>query len=176
MPIINRKNALKTPAKAWLGSLGHLKDSRSDFLHAITNMKTATKFDDQESLPVPDNHIFAIVPDSEGAQAIVKTLNGNGFSPEEIGILTGAPDAERLDAATGKKGLFAKIFTSGVDMGDRDTEYFKQYRNALLAGRTVVGVVAKNDETKDQVRQILKQGGASFITYFGRFVTEVMEA
>jgi hypothetical protein len=45
-----------------------------------------------------------------------------------------------------------------------------------LAGRTVVGVVAKNDETKDQVRQILKQGGASFITYFGRFVTEVMEA
>ena len=85
-------------------------------------------------------------------------------------------DAERLDAATGKKGLFAKIFTSGVDMGDRDTEYFKQYRNALLAGRTVVGVVAKNDETKNEARQILKQGGASFITYFGRFVTEVMEA
>ena len=139
-------------------------------------MKTATKFDDQESLPVPDNHIFAIVPNSEEAGAIVETLNANGFSPDEIGILTGATDAERLDAATGKKGLFAKIFTSGVDMGDRDTEYFKQYRKALLAGRTVLGVVAKNDETKDQARQILKQGGASFITYFGRFVTEVMEA
>jgi hypothetical protein len=139
-------------------------------------MKTANKFDDQESLPVPDNHMLAIVANSDAAKAIVDTLNANGFSPEEIGILTGAPDAERLDAATGKKGLFAKFFTSGVDMGDRDTDYFKQYRNALLAGRTVVGVVAKNDETKDQVRQILKQGGASFITYFGRFVTEVMEA
>ncbi len=86
-------------------------------------MKTATEFDDQESLPVPDSHILAIVANSDEAKAIIETLNANGFSPDEIGILTGATDAERLDAATGKKGLFAKIVTSGIDMGDRDTDY-----------------------------------------------------
>jgi hypothetical protein len=79
-------------------------------------------------------------------------------------------------AATGKKGFFAKMLTSGVDMGDRDTEYFKQYRKALLEGHTVIGVEAKNDETRDEVKQILKTHGARFITFFGRFVTEVLEA
>ena len=139
-------------------------------------MKWANKFDDQESLPVPDNYILAIIANPEEAKAIVETLNRSGFSPDDIGFLTGTADAEKLDAATGKKGFFAKILTSGVDMGDRDTEYFKQYRRALLDGQTVIGVGAKNDETRNQVRQILKTRGARFITFFGRFVTEVLEA
>ena len=139
-------------------------------------MKTANEFDDQESVPVPDNHVLAIVRDSDEARAIVETLNANGFSPEEIGILTGTADAEKLDAATGKKGFFAKMVTSGIDMGDRDSEYFKQYRNALLEGRSVLGVVAKNEQTRNTARQILKERGATFITFFGRFVTEVLEA
>jgi hypothetical protein len=66
--------------------------------------------------------------------------------------------------------------TSGIDMGDRDTDYFQQYRKALLEGSTMIGIEVKNDETLDEVRQILKTHGARFITFFGRFVTEVLEA
>jgi hypothetical protein len=139
-------------------------------------MKSANKYDDQESLPVADNHILAIIQNPEDAKVIVETLNASGFSPDEVGLLRGEADAEKLDAATGKKGFFAKMLTSGVDMGDRDTEYFKQYRKALLDGRTVIGVEAKNDERRDEARQILKTHGAHFITYFGWFVTEVLEA
>ena len=139
-------------------------------------MKSANKFDDQESLPVSDNHILAIITDPEEAKVIVETLNRSGFSPDDIGVLTGTADAGKLDAATGKKGFFAKMLASGVDMGDRDTEYLKQYRRALLDGQTVIGVGAKNDATRDQVRQILKTHGAHFITFFGWFVTEVLEA
>lgn len=68
------------------------------------------------------------------------------------------------------------MLTSEVDMGDRDTEYFKQYRRALLDGQTVIGVGAMNDATRNQVRQILKTHGARFITFFGWFVTEVLKA
>ena len=68
------------------------------------------------------------------------------------------------------------MLTSGIDMGDRDTEYFKQYRRALMEGSTMIGVEVKNDERRDEVRQILKTHGARFITFFGRFVTEVLEA
>ena len=138
--------------------------------------ESANKFDDQESLPVPDNHILAIIKNPEEAKVIVETLNGSGFSPDDIGLLTGEADAEKLDAATGKKGFFAKMLTSGIDIGDRDTEYFKQYRRALLEGDTMIGVEVKNDETRDEVRQILKTHGARFITFFGRFVTEVLAA
>ena len=139
-------------------------------------MKSANKFDDQESLPVPDNHILAIIKNPEEAKTVVEILNGSGFSPDDIGLLTGEPGAEKLDAATGKKGVFAKMLTSGIDMGDRDTEYFKEYRQALLEGHTIIGVEVKSDETRDKVRQILKAHGAHFITFFGRFVTEVLEA
>jgi hypothetical protein len=99
----------------------------------VSIMKSANKFDDQESLPVPDNHILAIVKNPEEAKVIVETLNESGFSPDDIGLLTGETDAGKLDAATGKKG-------------------------------------------RDEVRQILKTYGARFITFFGRFVTEVLEA
>ena len=139
-------------------------------------MKSAHKYDDQESLPVPNNHILAIIENPEEAKNIVEALNGSGFSPDEIGLLTGEADAEKLDAATGKKGFFAKMLTSGIDMGDRDTDYFKQYRRAVLDGYTMIGVEVKSDETRDEVRQILKTHGARFITFFGRFVTEVLEA
>jgi hypothetical protein len=128
-------------------------------------MKSANKFGDQESLPVPDNHILEIFKNPEEAKVIVKTLNGNGFSPDGIGLLTGEADAEKLDAATGKKGFFAKVLSSGVDMGDGDTEYFKQHRRAMLEGHMVIGVEAKKDETRDEVRQILKTHGARFITF-----------
>jgi hypothetical protein len=139
-------------------------------------MEAANEFYDRESLTIPANHILAIVSDSDEASGIVETLSRNGFSPDDIGILTGTEDAEKLKAATGKKGFFAKMLTSGVDMGDRDTGYLEEYRKALLAGHAVVGVVAKSDEARNNARQLLKERGARFITFFGRFVTEVLEA
>jgi hypothetical protein len=139
-------------------------------------MEKASKFDDKESLTVPANQILAIIMDSGDANEVVQTLNENGFASNEIGVLTGTGDAEKLDAAAGKQGFLSKLFTAGVEMGDRDTDYLKQYRRALLNGRTVIGVVAKDDETRAKARKVLKARGARFITYFGQFVTEVLDA
>jgi hypothetical protein len=139
-------------------------------------MKSANKFDEQESLPLPDNLILAIVTNLNETRTIIETLNRNGFSPDDIGLLVGKTGAEKFDAATGKKGFFAKMVTSGMDFGDRDKDYLEQYRGALLEGRSVLGVVAKDDETRKKARQILKTGGARFIAFFGPWVTEVWEA
>ena len=139
-------------------------------------MEKASKFYDQESLTVPANQVLAIIVDLSEAKEIVQILSRNGFPAEEIGLLTGIEDSEKLEAAAGNQGFFSKLFTAGVEMGDRDTDYLKQYRRALLNGRTVIGVVAKDDEARNKARKILKQHGARFITFFGRFVTEVLEA
>jgi hypothetical protein len=138
-------------------------------------MEKASEFDDKDSLTVPVNHILAIVENRMEAEVVISTLHKNGFPPDEVGILAGTEDSSKLDAATGKKGLFAKLATTGVDAGDRDTDYIGKYRRALLNGRTVIGVVATNDETRNEARQILKVGRARFITFFGRFATEVLE-
>ena len=139
-------------------------------------MEEASEFDDQKSLTIPADHILAIIMDSDEATGTVEALNHNGFSPNDIGVLSGMEDAAKLDAASGKKGFFAKLATAGVDMGDRDTDYIKQYRRAVLNGRTVIAVAAKDNDARDRARQILRGRGARFITFFGRFVTQVLEA
>lgn len=138
-------------------------------------MEKASKFDNKETLTVPADQILAILMESSDANRIVQTLNENGFSSDEIGILSGTEDAGKLDAAAGKQGFLSKLFTAGIEIGDRDTDYLKQYRRALLNGRTVIGVVAKDDEIRAKARKVLKARGARFITYFGQFVTEVLD-
>jgi hypothetical protein len=138
-------------------------------------MKKAIEFDNAENLAVPINHIVAVINSSDEAAVIAERLNKNGFPVDEIGVLTGTGDSAKLDAATGKKGLFSKLATTGVDAGDRDTDYIRKYRRALLNGRTVIAVIAKDDEMRKTARKIFKEGGARFITFFGRFATEVLE-
>jgi hypothetical protein len=137
-------------------------------------MKEANEFEDQESVVVSTNHLLALFSDADRVANAVKALHDNGFSSDDIGTLAGAEGVAKVDAASGKQGLFAKLLTSGVDMGDRDSAYIKEYRNAMLKGETVVAVVAK-DDAKSRAKQILHTQGARFITFFGRFATEVLK-
>ena len=57
-----------------------------------------------------------------------------------------------------------------------DTDYIKQYRRAVLNGRTVVAVATENYDVRKNATRILKKHGARFITFFGQFVTQVLEA
>ena len=139
-------------------------------------MEKAREFDDRQSLAIPVDHLLAVIRDRDEEHGIIKALNESGFAPDEIGLLSGPQGTAKLDAVCGKKGFFAKLVTAGVDLGDRDSDYIKEYRTAVLNGQTVIAVAAKDDDSRDRARQILKTRGARFITFFGRFVTQVLEA
>ena len=47
---------------------------------------------------------------------------------------------------------------------------------AEVNGWTVLAVMTENDEVRKKATRILKKHGARFITFFGRFVTQVQEA
>ena len=57
--------------------------------------------------------------------------------------------------------MFAKLPIFGVDMGDRDSDYVKEYRQVLLDGKSVLAVVAKGEHMRDHVRHTLKSQGPS---------------
>ena len=103
-------------------------------------MKTANEFDDQESVPVPDNHVLAIVRDSDEARAIVETLNANGFSPEEIGILTGTADAEKLVSCPLNKRYIAggrlAVFQGGPSRTGAKAPVGEPYGSSEQRGKT----------------------------------------
>jgi DNA-binding FrmR family transcriptional regulator len=69
----------------------------------------------------------------------------------------------KLDVATGKKGILAKMLTSGVDMGDRGTEYFKfkQYPRSAHSGLAAALTASR--------RHYFTSRGFAFINIFRRF-------
>jgi hypothetical protein len=138
-------------------------------------MEKAREFEDEESIAIPANHVLSILQDPNKSKEVVENLHRTGFSRDEIGVFMGAEGVAKLDSASGEKGFLAKLTTSGIDMGDRDSDYIKQYRNAVLKGKAVIAVATKNQEAKDRAKQILKAGGGSFITFFGRFSTELLD-
>ncbi len=138
-------------------------------------MNDATNFDDQEALSHPINQVFAIIENRNQSATVVAALHGAGSDPEDIGLLAGREDAGKLDAAIGKEGLLAKLASTGADFGDKDTLYLKRYRKALEENQAVVAVVAKKGKTRDELAEILKLHGCTFINSFGRFIIERLE-
>ena len=138
-------------------------------------MKDARKFGDEESLGHPIDQICAIVPGWDSLDKIVHTLSENGFKADAIDLLQGKNDAQKLDEATGKQGVLAKVAKMWPEFGDRDSTYLEQYRKALLQDKAVVRIAVRDEKEASKVRQILKSGGARFLVYFGQFVGEVLE-
>ena len=88
-----------------------------------------------------------------------------------MGVPTEMEDASKLDAASGNKGFFAKLVTSGIDRGDKDTDYIKRCRRSLLNGPTVIAVATKDDEERNKARQNT-QGARRTFHYFFRPVRD----
>ncbi len=139
-------------------------------------MNDATKFEGKEELGHPVNQVFAIIEDRNQSATVVKALHEAGIDSEDIGLLAGPTDAEKLDASIGKEGLVAKLASTGADFGDKDTVYLKKYRQALQENQAVVAVVAKKGKTREELAEILKVHGCAFINSFGRFIIERLEA
>src|SRR6476620_10841493 len=106
-------------------------------------MDQAKEFDDKDSGAYPADRIFAVFDEHNRARKTVSLLNEEDFRPAEVDLLSGLADARKLDAASGETGLFAKLPIFGVDMGDRDSDYVKEYRQVLLDGKSVLAVVAR---------------------------------
>jgi hypothetical protein len=126
-----------------LGGLAAQKAQNREY-RALTfiSMKKARDFENAESIGIPINHLVSILRDSKRSKDVVEALHRGGFSTDEIGVLSGDEGVAKFDSAYGRRGLLAKLATSGVDMGDRDTDYIKEFRDAILNGQTVIIVMA----------------------------------
>lgn len=126
-------------------------------------------------LPTTD-HVFAVVDDPSDAPGIVAALRPAGIDSNRVTTLRGLEGAARIDATGASTGLGARLrqavsFTMADQMPD-----FVLYEAALAGGRTVLVVPVTSAEMKLAVWQILRDQGAHFVNFYGRFVTEELEA
>lgn len=123
----------------------------------------------------PTDHILAVVNDPADAPGVVATLSQAGIEPNNVTLLRGPEGAARIDATGEATGLTPRLrqamsFTLADQMPD-----FILYEAALRDGRAVLAVPVTSDETKQAARRILRDHGAHFVNFFGRFVTEELD-
>ena len=129
-----------------------------------------------ESVRYPINHVIAVVDTAGQVRPVAHALMEGGFLDSEIEVTCGQAAADALDANTGRTGLAHLAIRLAERLGISNDEMAvkERYEQALRDGQFVVLVAAPTDERKTKAGQILRDHGAHFINFMGRFSMEVL--
>ncbi|MFL5575137.1 MAG: hypothetical protein ACJ79S_04085, partial [Gemmatimonadaceae bacterium] len=91
-------------------------------------------------------------------------------------VSSGQAAAEALEESPGRAGLTGLLVRIAERFGVADGEMAMKdrYEQALREGRFVVSVLAPTEERKDLAARILRDRGAHWINFLGRFTIETM--
>ncbi|HEV8281252.1 MAG TPA: hypothetical protein VGQ02_05305 [Candidatus Limnocylindrales bacterium] len=120
----------------------------------------------------PTDSLLGVVPDAEAAAKVAAALKAAGVPDRDITILRGEESAARFDPTGAVHGLFTRLrrivsFTVMDQLPD-----MAWYDAAVRGGHAVVMAKVRGDERKSEAVRILRDHGAHFVNYYGRFATE----
>ena len=127
-----------------------------------------------DAVRYPTNHVVAIVDTADQARAAWTALTGAAFLESEVTVTYGQAAAEAVAAATGRSGLTNLAMRVAERFGVVDDEMAmkERYEQALKEGHFVVAVLAPTEERKELAGRLLRDHGARFVHYMGRFSIE----
>jgi hypothetical protein len=120
----------------------------------------------------PTDSLLGVVPDSETAARVAAALKAADIPDRDITVLRGDEGASRFDPTGAVHGLFTRLrrivsFTVMDQLPD-----MAWYDAAIRAGHAVVMAKVRGDDRKAEAVRILRNHGAHFVNYYGRFATE----
>ena len=123
----------------------------------------------------PTDRMLAVVDDAGQAAAAAAAIRAAGIPDRDITLLRGSEGADRLDGTGAANGVLARIrrLTSFTVM-DQLVD-MAAYERAVRDGSVVLMVRVRGDALKAAVLALLREHGAHFINYYGRFATEELE-
>ena len=124
----------------------------------------------------PTNHVLAVVDGVEPVEDAAKALKEGGFLDSEIEIIHGPTAADMLHENTGRTGLahIAIRLAERIGVADEEMELKDRYEQALREGRFAISVLAPTEDRKNTAAQILRDHGAHFVNFLGRFSIEAL--
>jgi hypothetical protein len=148
-----------------------MPDARTDYDAAHEQPERPT-----ESVRYPTNHVLGIVDNPDQLVSAARALKEGAFLDSEIEVTCGREAADILDANTGRTGLAHVAIRLAERLGakDEEMETKERYEQALRDGRFVVSVLAPTEERKQRAAEILRDHGAHFVNFMGRFAIEVL--
>jgi hypothetical protein len=120
----------------------------------------------------PTDSLLAVLPDPERAAEAAAALKAASVPDRDITILRGDEGASRFDPTGAVHGVFARLrrIVSFTVMDQLPDMAF--YDVAIRSGQAVVMVRLRGDDRKSEAIRILRELGAHFVNYYGRFATE----
>ena len=124
----------------------------------------------------PTNHVLAVVDGVEPVEEAAQALKDGGFLDSEIEIIHGPTAADILAENTGRTGIahLAIRLAERIGVADEEMELKDRYEQALREGRFAISVLAPTEDRKNTAAQILRDHGAHFVNFLGRFSIEAL--
>ena len=119
----------------------------------------------------PTDSLLGVVDGPDTAARVAAALKAAAIPDRDITALRGDEGAARFDPTGAVHGLVARLrrivsFTVMDQLPD-----MAWYDAAIRSGKAVVMVKARGDSKEDAIR-IMRDHGAHFVNYYGRFATE----
>ena len=127
--------------------------------------------------PYPTNCVVGTVGAADTAQTATEALLEAGFVREDIDILHGEKDLQRLDPTGAAQGFLAQFQRTVIRTFE--LEEFKHLTHHLAdirAGRFVIMVRTKRRGDRIVAADILNRHGAEFVGFYGRWAWEDLSA
>ena len=125
----------------------------------------------------PTNKVAGSIDTADDLKAALDDLKSAGFTANEVEVLTDTKAASRIGVTDETNEVIVHIFdsTQKVPAFYDAPVIVRRVEQELQAGHYLVGVIARDEETRERVRGILKSHGGHFINFYGRFAAESLE-
>lgn len=127
--------------------------------------------------PYPTNCVVGTVGDADTARAAIDALLQAGFGRQDIDILHGEKDLERLDPTGTEHGFLAQFHRTLIRTFDlEEFKHLTHHVEDVRAGRFVIMVLTKRRVQRIVAADILNRYGAEFVGFYGRWAWEDLSA
>ena len=122
----------------------------------------------------PTNRVVGTVSDAGNAKAAINALLQAGFHADDIDILHGEEDLQRLDARA-EHGFLAQFQRTLIRTFElEEFKHLTHHLEDVRAGRFVIMVPAKRRGHRIVAADILNRYGAEFVGFYGRWAWEAL--
>lgn len=125
----------------------------------------------------PTNKVIGVIDHVDDARDALRDLIAAGFAEKEIVLLSDEEAAGQIGANDAGREVSVHVFRSAQKLpAFYDAPVIvRRLEQELHAGHHLIGVIAKDEETRDRASGILKSHRGHFINYYGRWAAEALE-
>lgn len=155
------------------------RGGRAEGLEGDSMERTPHRSANSEFTFDPTNKVVGSINAAGDAENAVRDLTTTGFAVTDVELLTNEEGAARIGrSGEGHEGM---VHLHVYDSTQKVPAFYdapvivRRVEQELRASHYLIGVVAKDGEARERVREILKSHGGHFINFYGRFAVESLE-